>query len=30
MAIYQSNDYTLIQIKEKDLIENFKQTLNKI
>ena len=30
MPIYQTNDYTLLQIKEKNFMESFKPTLNRI
>ena len=29
MPIYQTNDYTLLQIKEKKFIDKFKPKLNK-
>ena len=29
MPIYQTNDYTLLQIKEKKFIDKFKPNLNK-
>ena len=30
MPIFQTDNYNLLQIKEKDFIENYKPTLNKI